>query len=398
MQTNFFKVFKDVPQSFDIISDPVRLAAVGEILPGQLGDPEFDRLTEMASNLLDVPTCLISLVTAESQNFKGACGLPVAIEGIRSTPLSHSFCKHTVISGQILNVEDALLDPRVLKNPIIQDVGLRAYLGFPLINQSGRILGAFCLIDYEPRKWTEAEIDHARNFAALAINLIESSIRQSRTDAALDVIAHDLKTPLSGISLSSAILKEQITQIPNKLHGMIDAIVTSTEDAVKILDAFTDLDHAGNETDCEDPLETMDAVVSRLSHVAEKKEMKINLSKGTTRPLAAPSHVIEQTLENLVSNALKYAPPGTSVWVSFDSDETHGEFRVRDEGPGFSEKDRTHIFQRYSRLSAKPTGDESSTGIGLSIVKRLTEQYGGSIDLISPPGKGAEFRLGFPTH
>lgn len=166
--------------SLDPISDPARLAAVAEILPGVSGDPEFDRLTGLASRLLKAPSCMVSLVTADTQDFKGACGLPDGAAETRSTPLSHSFCKMTVLTGKPLNVENAPDDPRVSDNPVIDEIGLRAYLGFPLINSSGLVLGAFCLIDYVPRKWTEAEVDAVRDFAGLAVELIEAGAKQPR--------------------------------------------------------------------------------------------------------------------------------------------------------------------------------------------------------------------------
>ena len=369
---------------------------MGDIFPDQLGVPEFDRLTALASNLLNVPTCLVSLVTAETQDFKGACGLPPSVEEARSTPLTHSLCKHTVISSKVLIVNNAPVDPRVCDNPIISTVGLRAYLGFPLVNSSGLVLGAFCLIDYEERKWTELEIDSARDFAAIAVQLIEAGSRQSRTAAALDVVSHDLRSPLSGISLSSGMLSEHKDLIPEKLHGVVDSIAASTLTAVQLLDTFAEMDHNLDESHCEEPGAVIEDVISRFESGAAEKEMKFVISRDECRPLAAPTWVIEQTLDNLLSNAIKYAPVGSTVWASFSCKDERGCYEIRDEGPGFTEKDRKKIFQRYSRLSAKPTGDFSSTGIGLSIAKRLAEQNGGSLELVSPPGSGAEFRLTFP--
>ena len=386
-----------MPRLPDPVFDPNRIDAVNEVLTGSLLDPEFDRLTELASELLGIPTCLISLVTGEAQNFKGACGLPTSVATTRSTPLSHSLCKQTVISSEVLKVENALTDPRVSDNPVIEAIGLRAYLGFPLINSSGLILGAFCLIDYAPRKWTDWEIDSVRNFAALAVTLIEYSTKQSRTAAALDVIAHDIRSPLSGISLSTAMLREHAETIPEKLHGLIDGIESSTQDALVLIDNFSELDEEKSETVCDDPSAVIETVVERLQLQAEKKGTDVIISKGELKTLAISNTELEQILENLLSNALKYAPPKTSVWVSFVAEENGGYFKVRDEGPGFSESDRKRMFQRYSRLSAKPTGDESSTGIGLSIAKRLAEQNGGTLELVSPPGEGAEFVLSFPS-
>lgn len=166
---------------------------------------------------------------------------------------------------------------------------------------------------------------------------------------------------------------------------------------MNLLDTFTEMDHARDATFCEDPAGIARTLAARFRPVAEKKGMEIVQSIDPSPPIAVPKWVVEQTLENLVTNALKFSPPGTRVWLSFDSDESEAWFTVRDEGPGFSKQDRKKIFQRYSRLSAKPTGSENSTGIGLSIAKRLADQNGGTLELLSPAGKGAEFRLCFPV-
>ncbi len=392
------RISRSVPVSPDPILDPERLAAVGEILPDKLSDAEFDRLTILAARVLAVPACTITLVTAETQEFKGACGMPGDLATTRSTPLSHSFCKYTVLSGELLQVSDAPSDSRVSDNPAISDAGVMAYLGFPLVNKSGHVLGAFCLIDFVPREWTPTEIDSVRDFAGLALDLIESAARESKTVAERDVLTHDLRSPLSSISLSSAILKEQARSIPENLRGLVDGIVVSTDDAVKLLDSYTDMDGRKEAATCGDPCAVLDSVVARLRPAADRKAMELVSTKKGCRAISVSPWVLERILENLVSNALKYSPPGTTVWLSYESDGESGWFTVRDEGPGFSEADLPDMFRRYIRLSAKPTGDENSTGIGLSIVKRLAGQNGGTLDLTSRPGEAAEFRLGFPLH
>jgi signal transduction histidine kinase len=70
-----------------------------------------------------------------------------------------------------------------------------------------------------------------------------------------------------------------------------------------------------------------------------------------------------------------------------------GVIEVQDEGPGFTEEDKDHAFERFRRLSAKPTAGERSTGLGLSIVKALVEAMGGEIELVSEAGRGATFRI-----
>ena len=83
--------------------------------------------------------------------------------------------------------------------------------------------------------------------------------------------------------------------------------------------------------------------------------------------------------------------------VTVRSESGAGVVEVEDEGPGLSEADRARLFAKFARLSAKPTGGESSTGLGLSIVKTLTEAMGGDVSLESPPGRGARFRVRLPV-
>ncbi|MDZ4286680.1 MAG: HAMP domain-containing sensor histidine kinase, partial [Prosthecobacter sp.] len=112
----------------------------------------------------------------------------------------------------------------------------------------------------------------------------------------------------------------------------------------------------------------------------------------STDPLA-----LKQVLDNLLSNAVKFSPHGKSVHVSVVP--TAGdciECRIRDEGPGFTEMDKNHMFRRYARLSARPTGGEPSTGLGLSIVKKLVEEMNGHLLLESSPGEGSTFIVRLP--
>jgi two-component system sensor histidine kinase/response regulator len=119
--------------------------------------------------------------------------------------------------------------------------------------------------------------------------------------------------------------------------------------------------------------------------------------EGTPVFVTGDPGAIEQVLENVVSNAVKFSPAGTTVLVSVQPDGGTGVVDVEDQGPGISSADRERLFAKFSRLSARPTGGESSTGLGLSIVKTLTEAMGGEVSLESPPGRGARFRVRLPV-
>ena len=109
---------------------------------------------------------------------------------------------------------------------------------------------------------------------------------------------------------------------------------------------------------------------------------------------------MHEAFDNLVNNAIKYSPKGRNVWIDLTPGLPTPEmvrFSVRDEGPGLTKEDLEKVFGQFQKLSAKPTGGETSSGLGLSIVKSLVEQQKGRVGVRSDgPGTGATFRIDLP--
>src|SRR3954454_2304295 len=156
-----------------VLSDPVRLAALrATALLDSEPEEGFDRLTSLASRVLDVPVALVSLVDEDRQFFKSCIGLPEPWSSRRGTPLSHSFCQHAVASGEPLVIEDARDHPLVHDNLAIRDLDVIAYAGVPLVTSDGAVLGRFCAIDSQPRSWSDADMAFVREMAASAMTEI----------------------------------------------------------------------------------------------------------------------------------------------------------------------------------------------------------------------------------
>jgi signal transduction histidine kinase len=105
---------------------------------------------------------------------------------------------------------------------------------------------------------------------------------------------------------------------------------------------------------------------------------------------------LREALDNLVSNAIKFSPAGGAIGVSVARVGGEILLSVEDEGPGLKPGDGARLFRRFQRLSAQPTGGESSTGLGLSIAKRIVELHGGRITGESKPARGAVFTMALP--
>ncbi len=105
----------------------------------------FDNLAGLAKDMLGVPVALISLVDADRQWFKSTEGLQDPWASRRETPLSHSFCKHVVETGEAFVVEEARTHPLVRHNLAITEIGVEAYLGMPLVLPGGAVIGSLCV-------------------------------------------------------------------------------------------------------------------------------------------------------------------------------------------------------------------------------------------------------------
>lgn len=149
-------------------------------------EPIFDRLTRLGTLLTGAAVALVSLVDKNRQFFKSDHGLPEPTASRRETPLSHSFCKHVVASGEPLIIEDARQHPLVRDNPAVRELPVIAYLGIPLRTSDGHVLGTFCLLDREPRKWADAQVQAARELAAAAVTEIDLRARLRALEAARD--------------------------------------------------------------------------------------------------------------------------------------------------------------------------------------------------------------------
>ncbi|HEY0095583.1 MAG TPA: GAF domain-containing protein, partial [Archangium sp.] len=118
----------------------------------------FDRLSRLAPRVIGVPVGLVTLVDGDRQFFKSCVGLPAPWCDMRQTPLTHSFCMHVVATGEPLIIEDARLHPVLRENLAVDQLGVVAYAGMPLTASEGETIGTFCVIDTQPRVWSEEDL------------------------------------------------------------------------------------------------------------------------------------------------------------------------------------------------------------------------------------------------
>jgi len=221
----------------------------------------------------------------------------------------------------------------------------------------------------------------------------------------LGTVAHDLKNPLGVILGRTEMLTELIATGASK-EGVTTQI-GHIRDAAKRLTSMVDhliSDAMADAFDITIRREPID--IAALVHEVVEANQPLALNKRQVIAVSAPAHLaamcdidrIREAIDNLLSNAIKYSPIGGKITVDVANDGDNTIIGVTDQGAGLSPEDLGRLFGRFQRLSAKPTAGESSTGLGLSIVKRIVDMHGGEVTAKSDgPGSGSTFTITLPA-
>jgi signal transduction histidine kinase/DNA-binding NarL/FixJ family response regulator len=233
-------------------------------------------------------------------------------------------------------------------------------------------------------------------------------LRQANTfkSEILGTVAHDLKNPLGVILGRTEILKEMVAGA-GALNDGIAAQLSHIRDAANRLTEMVDDLVADAMADALDitvrrepiNLATLVQEVAETNRpLAAKKGQNIAVRAAGDQIALCDSDRVREAIDNLVSNAIKYSPIGGPIDILVTQEDQNIVIQVADRGAGLSPEDISRLFGRFQRLSAKPTAGETSTGLGLSIVKRIVDLHAGQITVDSPgPGRGATFKMKLPV-
>jgi two-component system sensor histidine kinase/response regulator len=219
----------------------------------------------------------------------------------------------------------------------------------------------------------------------------------------LGMISHHLQNHLAGMNMSAQLLLDRARKSEDpKLRLMAENIRSSSSQMgafVKSFLANSAADHGLNlKLEPINLADTAAGVIALYTEAARAKEIKLHAPVPNERaPVQADAAAVALVLDNLISNAIKFSPRGKEVFIAIRQGPKVVECEVRDQGPGFKEEDKTRMFHRYARLSAQPTGGEPSTGLGLSIARKLTQAMSGELACANAPDTGAVFTVRLPA-
>lgn len=409
----------DLTQTTNALSDLNRklsglYAMVGAIGAERHLQPVLDTVTAEMTKVMDVRACTIKLLSEDRKtlHYVSSQGLPTDLVTQTVIELDRSPVNRTVIAGEtviqpILDGDDSLQIGKVL-----HDLGLKSAAFAPL-EADEHIIGTMGVFSRRPDRFDQDDTE----FLRLAGRLVAIAIEDTRVNEAIEElmaertqfmlqVAHNLRAPLSaGMSMLDLLedgymgeLTEKQTDYLKRIEGRLRSL---DQTIGELLTIARTRDWSHEIPDVVVDLEGLAAHTERTFRAeAESKNLHFRITTQPDLPkLDSGADLMEQVMENLVSNAIKYTPEGGAVEVSFSrSDADTIQIAVRDTGIGIPIAEQEKLFQEFFRASNAKRFTTAGTGLGLVLVKQTVERHNGELKLESTEGKGTTVTVHLPIH
>ena len=217
----------------------------------------------------------------------------------------------------------------------------------------------------------------------------------------LSVISHDIKSPFNRISALEQLIALDDNKLSDAQTDFLDKIHQVIADGLGLIRNLVDyrnLEYRKVKVMPED-LELsviVENAVKRHTSLAGKKHLKFVQGIEENVLVHSDHHLVNRVIDNVLSNAIKFSPPGKRIGVTLLNEEVHARIEVSDEGPGFSRDEVKKLFRKFQKLSIKPTAGESTTGLGLFISRAMLQRIGGTIECRTKEGNGSTFIIRLP--
>lgn len=361
----------------------------------------FDKIALLASQIFSTPSAFIVFIDEERTFIKSNLSQLPYNEIQRSS----SIASLTILSDEVTVFNDTHTVPYLVDNEFIAlEGGIRFFAGAPVKSPEGYNVGAICVADAEPRTTSREQVDMLKTLASIVVDKMENRLRYRKTVEAqvnlMNIALHEIKNPLASINLANDILKKDISS-KDKMTDMIRSSVKRIQAKLTELLTQSELEEKELTLSVEevDLKELFYRVVNNFELLAKRKKQKIELNVEDMLPIIQGDKAkISDILHNLVSNAIKYSYHGTTISIAASECDGCVQMEVRDEGQGLNTEDVDKLFTKFAKLSSKPTGKETSNGLGLSITKSLVELHHGTIRAVSEgKDKGTAFIVTLPV-
>jgi len=360
----------------------------------------FDKIALLAAQIFNTTSAFISFVDQDRVFLKSNLSLlPHNVIERRD-----SICSLAILNDNVTVFNDTHTSPDLMESPYVaSEDGIRFYAGAPLKTPEGYLVGTVCVIDKVAREVTDAQMDMLKTLSKIIVNKLESRLRYRKSiESQIDltnIALHEIKNPLASIKLANEILTKDSSKV-ERMSGMIKASVLRIQNKLAdILKQAEEDEHRLTLSIEEVDLNEMfTKTLTGFELMANRKNQTLLLEHDPELPkIYADKAKISDVMHNLVSNALKYSYAGTTVRIIARQEENIIRIEVQDEGQGLSQADISKLFTKFAKLSSKPTGKETSNGLGLSITKSFVELHNGTIEAKSAgKDKGTSFIVSLP--
>lgn len=294
--------------------------------------------------------------------------------------------------GQIFRYITKPWDPQELST-IVRE----AFQRFSLVMQSRRLYHELREANALLEERVKERTSRLEELAERLRTLVE------QRDTFIGMAAHDLRTPIQVVQGFTDLLLHPKTD-PAEYRSFILIIQETMHEMLNLLNNLLDITAIeSGKIQLNRSFVRIDTFVERVARdnrmLSDKKGIYLDVVLDNDLPqFRFDAQRIEQVLNNFLSNAFKFSESGSTVTIAVRKLDGEVEFRVTDQGMGIRPDEITRIFNEFQRTSNKPTGSESSTGLGLSIARNLVELHDGRIGVQSDVGKGSSFYFTLPTN
>jgi len=217
----------------------------------------------------------------------------------------------------------------------------------------------------------------------------------------MGLAAHELREPLTVLHSTAHYLRTSLGELSHEdLHEHLGVIEDLTTEMLQQVTRFMEVAERGFQALTIAPLrvqQLVDDAVASVESAASTKRIRILTDGPADLTVAADAGFLHQALANLLSNALKFSAPDTTITIRSAASPTHVRLSVCDEGQGIPAVEQDQLFQLFGTTSVQATHNEESTGLGLYLVRCIAEAHGGTVEVESSTGRGACFTLVLPV-
>ena len=374
---------------------------------------ELQPVVELAARIAGVPQATVNIITATEQHQVATVGFEPSV-----CRREDSMCAVTVREGVTVAVSDASRDPRFARNPFVTgELGnVRFYVAHPLVTKTGVPFGTLCVFDDQPRELDAGQLaglatlaerivdvfelrlrTRELSFSVMEIQAVQAELERSNERLALfaSQVSHDLKTPLTTLSLSLSLIREQLDEdgeLGPESVGLLDRAIKGSTRMADLIDDVLDYASLGGTLKVTEV--DLDFVIGEVLEDLSSELDGVTMQIGTLPTVLGDRAQVRAVLQNMLGNAAKFRDETRAPVVQVDARRVQRAWRIEitDNGIGVPPEDRIRIFEPLARGDVSVEG----SGIGLATCRRIVGAHGGRIGIDPTVTDGSRFWFELP--